>query len=210
MPSYYLLLDAAFFQTVLRPGLAAAWRERCFEPCRALAGALLDRAADYLARYHVAEEPLLARALAGMAFDRALWRAVAGEALLFAADAIPEIQTCPETLTRLLAPGQPLDASRDQFVSIQQAHFGSRDLTFGSAIYRPDDAGLNDPADVGRLRLYLDAVDPECWEASQLAAFSDEEECVEELEMARDWFPALRDLYRQADTDGKVIVYERL
>jgi hypothetical protein len=41
----------------------------------------------------------------GLPYDRHFWRALVGEVLLFAADDIPEFQTCADTLCCLLAMG---------------------------------------------------------------------------------------------------------
>jgi hypothetical protein len=61
-----------------------------------------------------------------------------------------EFQTNAETLCCLLAPEQYRSGTvlREQLVPIQQVLRGSRDLTFGSTVYRPEQAGYNDAADV--------------------------------------------------------------
>src|SRR6516164_7163015 len=150
MPLYFLLHDAARFHEALRPALAEAWRRRSFEPCRALCSALAPAAVGFAERYHTGhDEPLLAQvARGGVPFDRDFWRLLVGEALLYGAASVPEILTAPDTLCRLLAAGS-------ESAPIRQAHFGSRDLTFGGGFYRPDAAGLNDVADVARLAEYL-------------------------------------------------------
>ena len=107
--------------------------------------------------------------------------AVVGEVLLFTAVEIPEFETCEETLCRLLAPplptlprpggragwGQVVD-QREHWVPIQQAHRGTRDLMFGSAVYRPEHAGYNNVDDVSRIADYLSAVRPENWRPADL------------------------------------------
>jgi hypothetical protein len=214
MADYFLMLDAAAFESRARPALGAAWRTRCFEPCRMLCAELMPAALAYAERYHVGgEEPLLARVAAGLTFDRHVWRGVVAEVLLVAAVEIPEFQTCEETLCLLLAPDRlGADATlREGLAPIQQAHRGSRDLTFGSAIYRPEHAGYNSAIDVGRLADYLAAVRPERWAPADLARLSEDgAERDEELAFAREWFPALADLFRRARERGCVLVHESM
>jgi hypothetical protein len=92
---------------------------------------------------------------------------------------------------------------------IMQAHRGSRDLTFGAAVYRPEHAGLNDRDDVARLAEFLASVRPEQWTAAALVGM-DEEDAADEIEFAREWFPELVDLFRRANERGQVIVHERM
>jgi hypothetical protein len=216
MPLYFLLLDAPLFHDAIRPALAAAWRLRSFEPCRPLAARLQPAIRAFTERYYLGvEEPLLAQVSRGLPFDRHYWTLLAGEALLYAAVEVPEFQTAPETLCCLLAPEQCRadDVPRERFAPIQQVHFGSRDLDFGGKLYRPEQAGYNDPADVARLTAYLDAVDPTRWSTTDLeplAGLADEEERGEELAFVRDWFPALQELYRRAKEQGCIVVCELL
>jgi hypothetical protein len=138
---------------------------------------------------------------------------LAGEILLYGAASVPEIVTAPDTLGRLLAPGQDDSPSRPGFAPIRQAHFGARDLVFGGGFYRPDAAGWNDTGDVARLADYLATIDPTRWTAADLAGlreFADEDERADELAFAREAFPALRDLYRAACEAGQVVVCELL
>src|SRR5262249_24101412 len=124
-----------------------------------------------------------------------------------------ELQNCEETLGRLLAPGHDpaSPAPRSLLPPIWQAHRGSRDLTFGAAVYRPDHAGLNDRADVARLAEYLEAVCPESWAAAGLAAFGmGEEDAADEVEFAREWFPELVDLFRRTRDAGRLLIHERI
>jgi hypothetical protein len=172
----------------------------------------LPAARAYAERYHVGpDEPLLSRVLAGLSFDRAFWRALAGELLLFAAAEVPEFQTCEETLLRLLAPGcDPSNPPpRPEMPPIMQAHRGSRDLTFGAAAYRPEHAGYNDAADVARLAGYLASVRPEDWSPAALTGMSDED-AEDEIAFSREWFPVLADLFCRARERGQVIVHERI
>lgn len=213
MALYFLLLDAARLERQIRPALASNWRLRSFAPCQALCAALLPEAQSFAERYRTgAEEPLLAQVVRGLPFDRAFWRALAGECLWYGAAAIPELETAPETLSALLG-GVPSEGPRDSWPSIQQVHWGARDLVFGGGFYRPEQAGYNNPADVARLRDYLAAVDPARWNTEDLRSvpsLADEDDRREELDFVREWFPALRDLYRGAAAQGQVVVCEVL
>ena len=96
---------------------------------------------------------------------------------------------------------------------MRQAHSGTRDLTFGSAVYRPDRCGCNNLEDVRRLTAALVAVDPGRWQPADLAPLTDladEEEREEELAFARYWFPSLCDLYGRAAEEKRIIVHEVL
>src|SRR5262245_39495050 len=150
MPLSFLLPDAAHFRQAIHPALGGAWRRRSFEPCRPLCAALVPAAAAFAERYHTGhDEPLLAQvARGGVPFGRDFWRLLAGEVFLYGAASVPEILTAPDTLDRLLAPGQ-------EDSPIRQAHFGARDLVLGGGFYRPDAAGWNDTEDVARLADYL-------------------------------------------------------
>lgn len=216
MPAYYMLLDAMFFHTQAVPALAESWRRRSFLPCRELCEHLVPRASRLAGREWLADaEPLLARMAAGLAFDRDLWRLLVGEILLYGAAEVPEIQTAPETLLHLLAPEhrRKNPRPREKFLPIEQAHWGTRDLCFGGAFYRPEQAGYNDREDVARLAAYLENVDPGGWSMADLVGLPDaetEEDRAEELAWARDWFPALCDLYGRARDRDLVVVYEGL
>jgi hypothetical protein len=216
MADYFLMLDADAFERRARPTLAASWRQRSFAPCRSFCAELLPAASAYAEQYHVgADEPLLARVAEGLSFDRARWRAVVGEVLLFTAVEIPEFQTCEETLCRLLVPEHYRAAvdQRERLAPIQQAHRGTRDLTFGAAVFRPEHAGYNNIEDVSRLADYLAAVHLEAWTQADLIGLRDAEdefEREEELEFAREWFPALAALFRRAQERGAVLVHENI
>ncbi len=203
MPLYFLVHDADTYHRLIVPALAAGWRQRRFLPCQPLREALLPAARAFAERYHIdLAQSVLDRLSRGLAFDRDIWRLLVGEVLLFGAAAVPEIETAPETLSCLLAPGS---------APIRQAHFGSRDLVFGSAFYRPDQAGLNDRDDVARLADDLTAIDPAMWKPEDLAAqrgLNTEEERAEELEFVREWFPVLRKLYQEAREANQVIICE--
>lgn len=215
MGIYFLLHDARRFEGQIAPALANSRREHSFLPCRGLCAALAPEAVAFHERYYAgSEEPLLCRVAHGLPFDRHLWRLLVGEILLYAAAEVPELQTAPDTLRRLLAPERPRDefASRAQSPPVDQVHFGARDLTFGPAFYQPESTGVNDVADVERLAAYLAAVDPSRWSAAGLdgvPGLESAEDREEELEFARDWFPPLRDVYRNAQLRGQLIVCER-
>jgi hypothetical protein len=216
MSTYFLLHDAEFFHRQARPALAACWRQRSFAPCRSLWAVLLPAAAAFAERYHTgAEEPLLARVESGLPFDRDVWRLLVGEVLLYAAKEIPEIETAPDTLACLLAPAIYNEGSHvsARFAPIQQAHYGVRDLVFGGGYYRPEHAGWNDVDDVARLADFLASVDPGQWTVQDLAplrGMSGDEERADELEFAREWFPDLEALYRQASAQKQVVVCETI
>jgi hypothetical protein len=214
MADYFLVLNGDDFERSVRPVLAASWRERNFAPCRALCVLLLPAARAYTERYHTgSDEPLLAQVAGGLPFDRTFWRSLVGEVLLFSAVEIPELQTCPETLCRLLAPAAWGDAvPREQLPPIRQAHEGSRDLTFGGAVYRPEYAGYNNAADVARLADYLGGIDPARWAVADLGPHEgeDTDDLADELDFAREWFPVLAALYRRCRELGRAIVHEAI
>src|SRR5436305_14667382 len=131
MSLYFFIHEAERFASVIRPALAASWAQRSFVPCRPLHEALLPEVRSFQDRFHAGhDEPLLCRLEQELPFSRAAWRLLVGEVLLYGAAEIPEVATVPETLTRLLAPERAAGESRAEFAPIQQAHFGSHDLTF--------------------------------------------------------------------------------
>jgi hypothetical protein len=210
MADYFLVHDAEFLDGRLRPELGEAWRRRSFGPCRALCADLRAAAEDYASRYHLGDEPLLLRAQSGLTFDRAVWRALVGEALLFAALEVPELPANADALCRLL--GGEGGAERGQWPPIRQVLFGARDLTLGGAVYRPERAGLNAPADVARLAGFLEEVRPEAWSADDLLGLpdlADAEDRADELAYVREWFPVLVDLYRRSAAAGRALVLEQ-
>jgi hypothetical protein len=213
MPVYFLLLESAWFEQQMVPSLAAAWRQRSFAPCRDLCKTLVPAAGAFTAAYHTGpEKSLLEMAADDLAFDRHFWQLLVGEILLFAAQEIPEIQICPDTLRCLLVPERSADALvlPQQRPPIEQAHFGSRYLLFGGRVYRPEYAGYNNRADVVRLADYLAAQRPQEWTPNALTLITDEAERSEELEIAREWFPALQELYQRARLGNQVVVCETL
>jgi hypothetical protein len=216
MAEYFLVLDAAQFEGRTRPALAEAWHRRRFDAARKLCEALLPAARDYAERYHTGSaEPLLAGIAAGrVPFDRALWRTLVGEVLLFSALEIPEFQVNGDTLTCLLAPQHYREDIRDRsrLAPVQQALTGTRDLTFGAAIYRPDHAGLNTTDDVKRLAKELAAVRPETWSVADLAGLRavPVEDLADELAFAQEWFPVLVNLYERTASTNRIIVHESI
>jgi hypothetical protein len=214
MADYFLVHDRTILEQHLRPALAAAWRQRSFAPCLTLCREWTPAARAYAARWHVPDEDVLLLRADGLTFDRAFWRALAGELLLFAARDIPELPTRLDTLGYLLAGGPAVAGAgkRDTLPPIHQALAGSRDLTFGAALYRPEHAGYNNAGDVARLADYLASVRPDSWSSDQLAEVPglDEEDRADELAFAREWFAVLRSLYASAAEAGQVLVLERI
>jgi hypothetical protein len=211
MPLYFMLHDAARFHQELCPLLAEAWRRRSFEACRRLCRDLAPRVLAEQSPLNP-EQPLLCHVAQGLAFDRDYWRLLAGELLLFTAVELPAAPAAPETLRFLLAPQRQAEepVPRERFTPIEQAHLGSRDLTFGGARYRPEQAGYNDVDDVRRLASYLAAQNPEQWRVADLAALDEvpEDERADELEFARHCFAVLAELYARAAQHGHVVVCE--
>jgi hypothetical protein len=216
MPLYFLVHDARRFHEDIAPALAASGRQRSFRPCQALCRALAPEAAAFQARYFAGTaEPLLGQVARGLPFDRDFWRLLVGEVLLYAAVEVPEFQTAPDSLLYLLAPerSQQGPVPREQFVPIEQAHFGTRDLVFGNAYYQPERTGLNNPADVARLAAYLAAVDPSRWTAADLDGLRGlemSEDREEELEFVREVFPVLGEMYQRAEQRAQIIICDLL
>jgi len=216
MPVYYMVLDADLFSRRMSPVLAASWRLRSFEPCRALCAELIPAALAFTRELPAGmDEPLVCKVAQSLPFDRHFWQLLVGELLLYGALEIPEIQVAPETLCCLLAPDSYRQRAvpRAQLAPIQQAIFGQRELLFGTRCYRAEQAGYNDAEDVVRLRDYLAAQVPEQWTLSDLAELRDvpdEEQRQEELDFAREWFPALCEMYDRAAGQKRIIVCEIL
>jgi hypothetical protein len=215
MSLYYLLLDAVVFHEQIRPALSASWRQRSFEPCRPLSRHLAATAIAPWARYQTGlEEPLVSQLDKELAFDRDVWRYLVGEILWLSAREIPDLQTTPEALCRLLGttvPQPPFE--RPQLAPVQQVYFGSRDLVFDSAYYRPDAIGYNDLDDVGRLAVYLKTIDPGPWTSECLASLpglTAMEDREEELEMVKEWLPPLMELYAKAQQEREIVICEQL
>lgn len=213
MSIYLLLLDADRFHGQIVPALTDSWKLRSFSPCQALCDSLLPGVSEVTARYHLGgDAPLLTKVASGLPFDRDYWTHLAGELFFFGAAEIPEIELAPETLCCLLAHECYVrtDTSREQFAPIQQAHYGSLDLRFGRRIYRPDYAGYNDRSDIARLAEYLANIDPARWSVGELRDLREvaEDERLEELELAQEWFPSLQGLYERARQRGQIVISE--
>jgi hypothetical protein len=112
---YFLVHDETFFHSQVRPVLAASWRQRSFTPCVALCCQLLPAARVFAERFHLDDQDnLLGHVVAGLSFDRVLWRHLAGEILWFGAEDIPEIETNVEALKVLLGAPGPTGATAMQ------------------------------------------------------------------------------------------------
>jgi hypothetical protein len=212
MADYFLVHDRTIFEHVLRPALTAAWTQRSFTPCRDLCRDWTPAARDYARRYHVhAEDILLFQVEHGLLFDRAMWRDLAGEMLLLAAVEIPEIPRSVDMILHLLDPSSSEDVPRSRQSPIRQALYGSRDLTFGPAHYRPEHAGYSSAADVVRLSAYLASIRADNWMPADLPLIADlEDEADREFEIAfaREWLAVLAELYQRSAEAGRVMVLE--
>jgi hypothetical protein len=208
MSLYFYLFEAALFHEIMKGSLARSYRQRSFTPCQSLCRHLVAKSTT------IPSDALIWAILAGLPFDRTYWHGLVGECLVHGAHDIPRLATAPDTLCCLLAPDQlgKHDLPRSLYAPIQQAHFGTRDLRFGTGFYRPDHVGLNDSADVHRLAAYLESVNPVVWDAQGLAILpecSSDEERAEELAYVRDWWPSLVELYQNARDRDWVVVCER-
>lgn len=216
MAEYFLSLSAETFLQQIRPALSDSWRKQSFNSCRTLCNTVLPAALAYTQRYHLgAEQTLVAKIVEGIPFDRAYWRLLVGEVLLFTALEIPEFPSNSETMRCLLAGASSArsERGRKDLAPIEQALGGSQDVTFGTAIYRPDQAGYNDPKDVARLASYLAGVQPQHWTADDLRpldGLTDDEERADELAFAREWFPTLAELYQRAQRDKHILIIENI
>ncbi len=207
MLHYFYLLDDRWLQNAMGPALAESWRRRSFAPCQVLCQDLLRGPA-------VPASTLLHRVSEGLSFDRKFWQPLIGECLIYGAGAMPRVPNTLKSLLALLAPDRlgAEDKGRTAYSPIEQVFLGARDLTFGGGCYRPDHAGWNDGDQVARLQSFLHSLNPEEWSLEGLARspdFADTTEQREELAYLRDWWPALVEMYDQADLNHQVIVCER-
>jgi hypothetical protein len=214
MPLYFLLFDPGKFNKLARP-LGEGWARRAFDPLQLVCRDLRAAADKFADRFGMtAGDLVITQALRGVALDRNLWRTLIGEILLMTAEEVPEIETAPQTLTCLLAPDRYRErvGQRERYSPIEQAHFGSRDLVFGQAFYRPDHAGWNDVDDVARLTQYLAGIDSAVWQVADVAELRDidPEDHADELDYARQCFRVLHDLYRGAAERGHIVVCEEI
>jgi hypothetical protein len=210
---YFYVHSADEFHNLLQPALVASWQDQGFSPCQDLCSQLLSRVRSGREFYEPAEDaPLLSAVSRGVGFTRSRWKLLVHELLFYGACDMPLLESSCETLCRLLGPAHP-SQERHQFVPIQRVHFGTRDLRFGGGYYRPDHAGFNEVADVRFLSDYLDGINPQTWDSCGLAGlegFEDEEALQEELQLAREWFPGLCELYRSAATKDQIVICETL
>src|SRR6516162_6084781 len=136
---YFFLWEQVPFVERIKPALATSWQERSFVPCRDLCRDLIPHAKIFTERYRLGEDPLILNQVAeGLPFERHYWRCLVGEILMVGAAEIPEIETAPDSLTCILAPERYREeiTPRGCFAPVQQAHFGTHDLVFGTAFYR--------------------------------------------------------------------------
>jgi hypothetical protein len=215
MPMYYYVLPGRTFHRQISPALAASWQQRSFAPCRDLCASLAESLASPGGDYLQSAKPLLCQAAQGLSFDRLYWTHLVGEILVYSAVRMPEIPVSPETLCCLLAPACNGEdrRGREQWAPVEQACYGSQDLLFGGKHFRPEKVGWNDHSDIVRLADYLAAVEPARWDVADLRPLADaagDEELGEELEFAREWFPALCELYQSAHAEEHIIVCESL
>jgi hypothetical protein len=212
MPLYFMLHDAERFHELIRPVLAASWRQRGFAPCEALRSALTAEMIRFLSANRIREEEsILLRVGSELPFGREMWRYLVGEVLLVAAAELPEIHVPEETLCRLAQPADREPAMRDRSQPMEQVLHGARDLNFGGGWYRPDAAGWNDTDDVIRLTAYLAALNPQMWTPAKLPSGDEnDEDRQEEVEFARESLVSLRAMYERARTRGQILVCELL
>jgi hypothetical protein len=204
---YFFPIASVRFHGAIAPALAKAWTARSFAPAFDLCRELAPIGRDFIQQRSASQtEPMVVMIAGGtVPFRRDLWRLLCSEFLLFSAAELPELETPAATWAILLH--QSMMDERPQFSPIQQAIQGSRDLSFGGAYYRPDHAGWNDLADVQRLSEWMTTVDIGSWKAEELTEF-DESDRVDELAFAKEWFPALREIYRRAAANGWIVVCE--
>lgn len=201
MAPYFYLLESRFFHE-LTASLAKCRRQRSFSPCL-----------DLCRKCAVAGGPasVCEAVIAGLPFDRHVWHALIGECLVHGAVDVPRIPVDPSSLCQILAPNQWNESARERFTPIQQVLYGSRDLRIGGGYYRPDRTGLNKLEDVARLNVYLSSVAPSAWTAEALHAaegLEDDEDRAEELAQLRDWWPALAEMYAEAEAKRQVFICE--
>jgi hypothetical protein len=204
MPLYFMLHNNERFQSLIRPALAACWRQRSFDPCCSLRLALADDFERFVTENHIRpEEMTMLRIRPDTLFDRDLWRMATGEVLLAAAAEVPEIPTAEETLVRLLG-DEP---------SITHAYHGTSGLIFGGGWYRPDHAGINDRADVERLADFLSSLPWEGRTDADLDMLSEsgrEADLRDELAYARAALPPLQAMYQRARAHHQIIICETI
>jgi hypothetical protein len=203
---YFMLIPAERFER-LGGVLRACRLERSFRPAVELCRSLGESAQPFVQREPDGLiEPLTLAVAGGMPFTPERWRLLLGELLLLSAAELPQIETPLEAFAPLI--GVELAEKRADFAPIQQAIAGSRDLCLG-ACYRPEHAGWNDLADVRRLAGWLASIDHSGWDAMKLTLVQPDQR-ADELAFAREWFPALVEMYRRAAEAGWVVVCEEI
>lgn len=195
----FLIHDARFFHDRLGPALAASSCRRSFGPIHNLVRELHDvlESAARRDRLTADERPLLLECH-NLAFDRRLWRHLAGELLLYAAVETPSFPTAPDLLSKFV----PADF-------IERLLLGSRDVTFGGVPYRPDHARLHDVADIQELTAALATIEPAAWSTEGLSEVP-EEEREEERAFGQQCFGNLKTMFDTAHAYGRVIVCEEI
>jgi hypothetical protein len=201
---YFMVLESVWFRQLLNPALAECWRTQNFQPAATICRELASVAGQSTQTGSAA--PISLRVPDGIPFRRDLWRMLAGELLLFGAKELPELETPLDSYAAVLHQ-TPSDA-RAGFPPIQQAIQGSQDLHLG-AYYRPEHAGWNDEGDARRLAAWLLSIDTAAWKSDDLihCAIEDRDD---ELAFLREWFPPLREMYRNAADSNRVIVCEEM
>jgi hypothetical protein len=202
---YFYLIPAERFHGRLAPALAGCAAARSFAPALELSREFANVAGPFAQRDAIGMESVLSQITQGLPFRRDLWRILVGELLLFTSVRLPELETPLESLAALLR--QPLAENRALFSPIQHAILGARDLHFGGAFYRPDFAGWNDLDDLSRLNAWLGGVSPASWSAASVPMPAAEER-DDELAFAREWFPELVAIYRDAEQSRLVVAIE--
>jgi len=200
-----MLVPSGWFRQLLSPALEQCWRRRNFQPAAIICRELTPIVRQFISN-GTGEAPITLQVGEGLPFRPELWRMLVGELLLFGAAELPELETPLESYAAVMH--QPLSHSRGDFVPIQQAIEGSRDIWFGT-YFRPEHAGWNDEEDVQRLAHLMAAIDTQAWNASDLTrcAIDDRDD---ELAFLREWFPPLREAYRRAADLDYVIACEEL
>jgi hypothetical protein len=212
MPIYFMLHDAGLFESLIRPALAASWRQRSFAPWAELRKALTGDFVGYYVENHVpGVESILLRSGSELSFDKVTWRYLVGEVLLIAAAEAPEIAVPEDTFCWILHRSAGEVVPRSKFGYLEQALYGARDLVFGGGCYRPDHGGYNDEADVESLSKELKAFQPAHWTIADLAGLCDsDEERRDELEFARACLQQVQGMYTHARAHGQIVICERL
>ncbi|GIW80457.1 MAG: hypothetical protein KatS3mg105_2264 [Gemmatales bacterium] len=207
---YFLAHDMSYFDGEIAPVLARCRSRRSFACARTLCERLLPRAERFHAPYALPADIWLRLVLEGKPYDRRTWRLLAGEILIYAATEVPAIQVCPPTLLALV--GQiSTDGSKPQATAglMANALFGHDDIRFGAFFYRPGSAGMNRCRETARIADYLVSLDPASWSANALLPFLEsEDDCREELALARESVKDLAEFYSRACSSRQMVICE--